>query len=287
MTTEMNNPSKELSRRTFMKLSAIAGAGLMLNPLFSFGRRASNEKEFLINGMIPACLLLQTAVLAHKGSFVSQDVRNALEFSIYRTNESNFAFAGLLPHKWDAVTGSSFSAMPKERQAFEAGLIVSNAANEYCSKMYTDCGEDKIHELRLYHNSFLLRYISDIDVRQISKEELTRFFQILVSPMITRTHTLRPNRDDGMDWIVQMTRWNRAYHTYCQELAETIIEPDPQKETIYINEPNFMNVSDGSVRHAIEANGFGELNQISENKSLYGKALYESFRRICSSLTNQ
>jgi len=283
MTTEMNHPADELSRRTFLRLSAIAGAGLMLNPLFSFGKDASIEEGPFINGMIPACLLLQTAALAQQGTFVSQDVKNALQFSIWLTNDSNFAFAGLLPHRWSVVAESTFSAMPKEKPSFEAGTVVSNVANECFSKIYSSCDQKEMHDLRLYHDSFLLRNISNIDVKQTTKDELAIFFQTLVSPMITRTHTLRPNRDDGMDWIVQMTRWNRAYHAYCQELAQTIIEPDPKKENAYINKANFMNVSDRSVRYAIEGKAFGELKQIDENKSVYGKALYESLKRICDS----
>lgn len=89
-------------------------------------------------------------------------------------------------------------------------------------------------QLRLYHESYLIKHISNIDIKQTTREELSRFFQTLVSPMITRTHTLRPNRDDGMDWIVRMTKWNRAYHAYSEELAGTIIAPDPIKEEIYI-----------------------------------------------------
>lgn len=144
-TIEMHNPIDKLSRRTFIKLSALTGAGLMLNPFFTFAEDAANGNGFFINGIIPACLLLQTAVLAQKGTFVSQDVKNALEFSIYLTNESNFAFAGLLPHKWSAIAESSFSALPKEKQAFKAGMIVSKVANEYFSKMYMDCDQEKIH----------------------------------------------------------------------------------------------------------------------------------------------
>ena len=283
MTTEMNHPADELSRRTFLRLSAIAGAGLMLNPLFSFGKNASTEEGFFINGMIPTCLLLQTAALAQQGTSVSQEVKNALKFSIWLNNDSNFAFAGLLPHKWSVVAESSFSAIPNEKPAFKAGTIVSGVANECFSKIYANCEQKEMHDLRLYHDSFLLRNISNIDVRQTKEAELAIFFQTLVSPMITRTHTLRPNRDDGMDWIVRMTRWNRAYYAYCQELARTIIEPDPKKEDAYINKTNFMNVSDRSVRYAIEGKVFSDLNQIDENKSVYGKALYESLKRICDS----
>ena len=255
----------------------------MLHPLFTLGKDAPNEKHAFVNGMIPACLLLQTAALAKKGAFVSQDVKNALEFSIYLTNESNFAFAGLLPHEWSVLADSSFAGLPKEKQAFKAGIIVSNVANEYFSKIYADCEQDKVHELRLYHDSYLIKHISDIDVKQTTKAELARFFQTLVSPMITRTHTLRPNRDDGMDWIVQMTKWNRAYYSYSQKLAETITEPDPAKEDRYIKQTNFMNLSDNSIRYASGEAELRDLNQIKDNKSLYGRALYESLRRVCDS----
>ena len=253
----------------------------MFHPLFSFEKDAPNGKHVFVNGMIPASLLLLTAALAKKGAFVSQRIKDALEFSIYVTNESNFAFAGLLPHEWNAITESSFASLPKEKQAFKAGSIVSNVANEYFSDVYGNCEQDDIHDLRLYHDSYLIKHISRIDTKQTSEEELVRFFRTLVSPMITRTHTLRPNRDDGMDWIVQMTKWNRAYYAYSQELAGTITEPDPTKEDKFIKETNFMNLSDKSIRYAMEENEFSELNQISDNKSLYGKALYESLRRIC------
>ena len=283
MTNEMNNTIDSTSRRTFMKLSALAGAGLMFHPLFSFAEDAPTGKHVYVNGMIPGSLLLLTAALAKKGAFVSQQIKDALEFSIYVTNESNFAFAGLLPHEWSAITESSFASLPKEKQAFKAGMIVSNVANEFFSKIYSDCEQDKIHELRLYHDSCLLRDISSIDTKRTTKEELTGFFRTLVSPMITRTHTLRPNRDDGMDWIVKMTKWNRAYHTYSKELAETITEPDPRKEDEYIRKPNFMNLSDKSIRYAIGENEYNTLNQIDGNKSLYGKALHVSLKRICDS----
>lgn len=48
-----------------------------------------------------------------------------------------------------------------------------------------------------------------------------------------------------------------------------------------------MNVSDRSIRYAVEGDKYRELNQISDNKSLYGKALYESFKRICDSFMQQ
>lgn len=255
----------------------------MFHPLFTLGKDAPNEKHAFVNGMIPACLLLQTAVLAQKGAFVKQHIRNALDFSIYVANESNFAFAALLPHEWRVVSESSFADLPKEKQAFKAGLIVSDVASEYFSEMYGSWEPEKIDESRLYHDSCLIRTISQIDTKQTTREELTGFFQTLVSPMITRTHTLRPNRDDGMDWIVQMTKWNRAYHAYSKELAETIIEPNPIKEDKYIKKPNFMDWSDKSIRCAIEEYEYSELNEINDNKSLYGKALYESLKRIYDS----
>ena len=279
----MNNHIDTLSRRTFLKLSAITSAGLMLNPLSTFGKDPSNESVGSIKGMIPACLLLQTAGLAQKAAFANQDIKKALDFSIYLTNESNFAFAGLLPHDWSAISESSFANLSREKQAFKAGLIVSHVANEYFSKIYSDCDQRDRSELRLYHDACLIRNISNIDVRQTTKEELTEFFRTLVSPMITRTHTLRPNRDDGMDWIVQMTRWNRAYYSYSQQLAETITEPEPVKEDRYIKKTNFMNLSDNSIRYAIGEDELRELAQIQDNRSLYGKALYESLRRVCDS----
>ena len=283
MTNEMNNPIDTLSRRTFIKLSAIAGAGLMVNPLTTIGKDPSNESIAFIKGMIPACLLLQTAGLAQKAIFTNRDVKKALDFSIYLTKESNFAFAGLLPHEWSAISETSFADLPKERQAFKAGLVVSDVANEYFSKIYSDCNQKDVSELRLYHNACLIRNVSGVNVGQTTKEELTEFFRTLVSPMITRTHTLRPNRDDGMDWIVQMTRWNRAYYSYSQQLAETITEPEPVKEDRYIKKTNFMNLSDNSIRYAIGEDELRELAQIQDNRSLYGKALYESLRRVCDS----
>ena len=279
----MNNHIDTLSRRTFLKLSAITGAGLMLNPLSTFGKDPSNEDITCVKGMIPACLLLQTAGLAQKAAFTNQDIKKALDFSIYLTNESNFAFAGLLPHEWSAISESSFADLPKERQAFKAGLIVSNVANEYFGKIYSDCDQKDFSELRLYHDACLIRNVSNVDVGQTTKEELAEFFRTLVSPMITRTHTLRPNRDDGMDWIVQMTKWNRAYYSYSQQLAETITKPDPMKEDRYIKKTNFMHLTDNSIRYALGEDELKELVQIQDNKSLYGKALYESLRRICES----
>jgi hypothetical protein len=281
MTNEMNNTIDSTSRRTFMKLSALAGAGLMFHPLFSFAEDAPTGKHVFVNGMIPASLLLLTAALAKKGAFVSQQIKDALEFSIYVANESNFAFAGLLPHEWIAITESSFAGLPKEKQAFKAGQIVSNVANEHFSDIYSNCPQGDLHDLRLFHDSYLIKHISHIDTKQTSKEELAEFFRTLVSPMITRTHTLRPNRDDGMDWIVQMTKWNRAYFAYSQELAGTITQPDQMKEDKFIKKTNFMNLSDKSIRYAIEEKEYRELTQISDNKSLYGKALHASLKRIC------
>jgi hypothetical protein len=281
--TEMKSPADDLSRRMFLKLSALASAGLMFSPYSSFGKGVSGDNSSFVNGMIPACLLLQTAALAKKGTFVDQNIKNALDFSIYLTNESNFAFAGLLPHEWRVISESTFADLPKEKQAFKAGIIVSNVANEYFSKIYSNCEPNNIHELRLYHDASLIRHISQIDVTKTTKEELTRFFQTLMSPMITRTHTLRPNRDDGMDWIVKMTKWNRAYYAYAQQLAATIIAPDPAKEDMYVKKSDFLNVSDKSIRHAIEEDEFSELKEIDDNKSLFGKALYESLKQICDS----
>jgi len=280
MKTEMNNPIDELSRRTFIKLSAIAGAGLMLGPSLTFGEDASEDRTYFVNGMIPACLLLQTAELARKATFVSQEMKKALDFSIYLTNEANFAFAGLLPHEWKALTKSSFADMPKEKQAFKAGMIVSNTANEHFSEIYSNCERSKIPELRLYHDACLLKHVSDIDIKQVTKEELVTFLRTLVSPMITRTHTLRPDRDDGMNWIVRMTKWNRDYYAYAENLADIMTKPDPIKVDNYIKKLNFIDLSDKSIRYAIEGVDFGEMHQVDGNRSLYGKALYESLKRI-------
>ncbi|GEM_PF-3318270 len=278
----MNNPINN-SRRTFIKFSAIGGAGLMLNPYFSFGKDASTKDHYYINGMIPVCLLLQTAVLAKKGICIDNNIKKALDFSIYDTNESNFAFAGLLPHEWSIISDSSFAKIPTEKQPFKAGIIVSNVAHKYFSKMYSDCEQRNIHELRLYHDSYLIKTISNIDTKETTKKDLSNYFKTLLSPMITRTHTMRPNRDDGMDWIVKMTKWNRDYSTYSEELAAIITEPDPIKENNYVIKNNFMNLSDKSIRYAIEGDEFSDLNQIHDNNSLYGQALYESLKRICDS----
>lgn len=269
METNNYNTNREFSRRQFISLTALAGAGLLLNPL-NLNANENEATSLMIRGLLPIFLLYHTSQLSQISPAIKPQVKEALSFSIYERTPVNQAFAGLL-----------IPSNIKPSQPFELGHTIAKIVSEQFGLLYQKAkDETEKRTMQCYLEACLIRNLMGEDIQQIKKEELTLFFRTMLAPMITRTHTLKPDPDKGADWVVKLTRWKREQFEYLEKLADTVITPNARLEKIYVAKNNFYNANDAIIKALRNNNLPLNLSEWSNNQSVYGKALMKCYKQL-------
>lgn len=271
METNNYNTNREFSRRQFISLTALAGAGLLLNPL-DLNASENDATPHVIRGLLPVFLLYHTSQLSQISPAIKPPVKEALSFSIYERTPVNQAFAGLLtpPH-------ITLSPSP----SFDFGHAIAKIASEQFGGLYQKT-KDKTEKLNMqcYLEACLIRNLIGEDIQRISKEELTLFLRTMIAPMITRTHTLKPDPDKGDDWVVKLTNWKREQFVYLEKLADTVVAPDAKLEKTYVTKNNFYSANDGIIKELRSGSWPVNSTEWATNQSVYGKALMKCYQQL-------
>ena len=115
---------------------------------------------------------------------------------------------------------------------------------------------------------------------QASAEEVAALFQEIGPRTLIRFHTLKPDDDDAMGWLLRLRDWRRAHAERLQRYANAFARPDRQALRRYVEQPGFYDAEDPISRLArdlrsTDAPGSVDVQaaRAGDNGSLYGRAL--------------
>mgnify|MGYP006286359251 CR=1 FL=1 len=174
---------------------------------------------------------------------------------------------------------------PAEKRAIAFGWIAVNAVEKQINEAMKDLSPEEFRSARMHQDALLIQSFSEAedskggrpDPRQV--ENLLNTMQVRT---ITRSHTLKPDSDDGIGWVNRISRWRRENNALMKEYAEAIVNPDASRagEDFLSNEDPLVIMANALQRgdHVTDR----EIKELGDQPavSMYGKALFFAVEHI-------
>ena len=277
-----------IKRRDFIINSILTGAGLTFLPSFgSLTNFESAAKTLDFSGIVPASIIYDVARIANSSKSIQEEVVKSLQATIHQDRNANYCLiASAIPVNNEAIL--KFSKALKgnnlkddfyyKKLAFTTGWIIMKCKNDVYSTIYNSLTDNNsIQEMNLYQSAHLIKMIMlDNDYDNSDLEELLNVF---LPRTLGRMHTLKPDIDDGKNWLQRMANYRDINKSNLSLLSRTITEPNQQKVQQYINSSNFYNHDELSELKKSVAND--EIFDY-KAKSLYAKIISSSIQNLHS-----
>lgn len=285
-------------RRDFLKLSALAGAGLFF-PARLFAAAAAPGAGPARVGPLTSIALTDDALrLVRHAAGVAPAFRESLapEMNVFDPVPGNAAFfAGLMPASLGDVTAllqqvrlrweADGAGDPlRSRLALVAGWFAHRAAGDVLGPVYAGAADAETPAV--YHDAAVLRARSEGTPGTATAEETAALFKEMVPRTLTRFHTLIPDHDDAAGWVTRLHGWRLEHTDRMERYASAYVQPDPDAQRRYVAQPNFYDADDPVLRVARRlrqepaAAGAAVTDADLQAGSLYGRALVQAVRHI-------
>lgn len=288
------------SRRTFIKQILKGGSTLMFGPSI-LGSAILNISD--LNQLKPAGILPVAAVEdSFDLSFTLKGLGNLTKIAL--AGDINLKIPGnkgRLAPSLEIGNKSLVAVLEKIKQAYQAdkvpnfdklslilGVLCNNTLSQQLMPIYQE-NEDNLEELVIYQDTYLLRAIAGKNADWVQREYLEKMLKELLPRTITRVHTLIPDSDKSMEWIVKMGKWRKENFQLMEKYARIYTQPNPKKEEEYIHELNFYNPSDLMIKNCrkiqkgenvSEREIKGGIEDALKEGSLYARVLASGVTRI-------
>ncbi|MBN2091078.1 hypothetical protein JW964_15805 [candidate division KSB1 bacterium] len=299
-----------INRRNFMKSMLASSASLALAQSLNLTGCAKPHTVTIpdLGGLTTFALLDDCACLAVQGNLVSPRVANLIHFDYNLAAPANLSRMGFMikaspmevlalfnklkptlleasPGKYSKTDKNDSDDKPARILALLSGWLMASGIRTIIQPLYLDAKKSDSSsppEMSIYHDMFVLKQIAPGEnPTAANSTNLASLFNGMVPRMITRTHTLTPDYDDGEGWILRISTWRDKTIELMNRYAEVYLNPDSQKMDKYILKSNFYYPDDPIIQLTRKLqNGFSassnETEQVirdPQNKSLYAQAL--------------
>ncbi len=245
-------------RRTFLKKSALLGAGLIISPLFShvaFGNTApSAGSRMASTSFLDDCFRIVSV-----SNEIGAPIKAALESNIYKHVPGNTArlgrtFPSAIQHATSLMVvvkknlrENKESNFADEKMAFSLGVLAQIGLDKNLGSALNKS------ETGIYLDAAILKDMNGMnpgDLIKGSYEELADLFRGMSPRFLTRIHTSIPDDEDAENWILRVDQWRRDLDRYYDELAQVYLNPDKNKYNSLIVRPGLYNPTDGLIKLA-------------------------------------
>lgn len=276
----MNN---NLDRKSFLKLTGFAGAGLALGGLVNsvYGhsliynnsvKRANSYflPVIFIDDVIRIISASETIVepirfsLTHPhGRFSSKDLARISRVINQDTDENMAKLLEEVRNKWEFRNDRySDEALP-EKLAFICGWLMLKGLDNQVGELYPDNREEtefnNPSEVGLYHDTHILRelLISDVgeqealdNIENVSAEDIADAFEVMNLRAQLKIHTFRTDPEDTLNWVERLVKWHRGIGDLSSRYARVYHSPDPDLKRQYIDDFHFYDREDPIIKRA-------------------------------------
>ncbi len=282
-----------INRRKFIKSTAAGSAALAFVPSMLYATGSAGPMNYQnqnrMKGITPISVIDNACLLAYSSGELSQASKNciATDIQLRDTPGNKGRLAVLMPPGDEKIfellrlvkSGSELKHK-SEKRALLFGWAAVNAVEKNINLRLKDLNDKEFGEVRMHQDALVVKGLSkDQDLSGIRTDDLEALLNALLTRTITRTHTLKPDSDDGIGWVNRMAAWRKQNLVNMKALASAIIEPDVSKagKSFYMDDDlivktatmlqNGALVSEKSVKIAIEETTL---------KSEYAKALRDA-----------
>ncbi|MFW6227037.1 MAG: hypothetical protein ACOC31_02945 [Bacteroidota bacterium] len=284
-----------MNRRNFIKNTTLTTAGMMFMPsvlqaeaIFSPGN--SENKDFCPYPVTLISVIEGSSLLAFISDKMNTETQNALLSDIHvRPPANKGRMAGVLPplDKRLMTLLRTLKSNPDQdnylaRLSVAMGWAARNATHLTFHEFFNGKDQQQMIMSGIHMDAVVLRNLSlpDYNPSQATKEDMEELLNIIVPRAITRTHTIKPDMDDGMGWVNRMSEKRRNMKKRFSDYASAIVNPDQGllPADFYKNDDTFVTLAH-KLQKAQDVTK-EQTNMISDPRqsasSLYGKALKKS-----------
>ncbi len=157
------------------------------------------------------------------------------------------------------------------------GWYMAAGIREIMEPVWNAAGND-LYEMRMYQDMCLLKERAGKDIVS-SFSEIESLFNQMIPRMVTRTHTLTPDYDDGQNWTVRISEWHKELPALINQYATTYVNPDTNKLKKYIVDSDFYNAEEAIIQAARSRDRL-DYQIMAQAESLYGKAVFKGIESL-------
>ncbi len=283
------------NRRTFIKQGLAAGTGLALFPyLTSFKNSNTMPGQYHPDGLVPFSIMDDVSECIQNHGSMDTLIKEALKIDLYHEIPSNFSRMGLalkpkptvikkymqdVTDNKDLIREDEFQS---KKMAFTLGWLITHAINTTFAPVCTPVAKDDPQtylEMQLYQDAFLINHLSGHKPKNSNTEDLTSLFMAMFPRMIGRIHTLKPDVDDGNNWVLRMTEYRKKNKENLERLAKIVSQPDEKKQIKYVSQFPLYDAKDiSALKQSIKQGS--SIKSLPRQVSLYGKSVSKAYEYL-------
>lgn len=288
-----------IDRRSFLKNTSLTTAGMLFMPSILQAEGIFSTQNLTNNNFFPIPLTLisvieDSCMLTFMSGMLTEDMQNAVLSDIHvRPPGNKGRMAGVLPpmdkrliELLEKLKNNKEADRYHAKLSVAAGWAIKNAVHGTFREFFDGKTTQDAAEAGIHMDATVLGNLS-VPVHnptRASAQEMEELLNIIVPRAITRTHTIKPDSDDGIGWVNRMTEKRKVMKEKFGYYARAIVNPDKS----YLPE-NFYQYDDPIISAARDLQNAKDLKKNDvvmqlTNKSLpgsmYGMAVRKSTDNI-------
>ena len=299
---------KTLNRRVFFKNLTYGSILITFFPSLISACKQGLLKDNLncidFDGILPVTFINDCSLLLLESKILPEDLQKSLTANInlnlpgnlsriaaamYFSDEQILHMLKDLVQKWKERTPE---LKLEHKLSLYLGWFIYSSIQDGLGDLYHKLIDKGFHynDIRICHDSYLMRqFVEKMPDENIpDPEEILDLTNIMLPRMITRLHTLKPDPDDGTEWVNRMATWRRENYQVMTKFASAMVKPDQEQIDLFIVKPGFYNPEDPLISivrnlqrgESLEKDRILSVVENSPGKSLYAKSLALGFKRV-------
>jgi hypothetical protein len=286
-----------ISRRSFIKNTAIGSAGAIFIPSVlnanGFSLSTSLKNSVLIPPVTCINLIEDSCMLAFSSGWLSPRCNQALASDIHTRQPGNKGrLAGVLPpadrrlmELINILKNNPQASQNEAKLAIVFGWVGVNSAHKHFTPSLKGKSYQQTLSMVAHMDGTILRELSlpDQDPSQSTVADMEEILNVMLPRAIIRTHTIKPDNDDGIGWVNRMSEKRRELKKTFSMYAQAMVNPDHDSiPSDFYNREDSIIVTARKL-YTPETMNQEEIHHVAKTsapKSLYGKALQESYLSI-------
>lgn len=248
-----------MKRRAFIQTTTVGTTASLLFPSLVSGMQSMVGKDGRFNnmgGLTPISVIDNACLLAYASGKLSLESQKSVVTDIHLrdTPGNKGRLSTILPaldnkilELASKVKGDAAMNYKYEKRAILFGWIAINSVQRNINLHYSYDSDEIALESRIHQDALLIQSFSDekFDLDKVSVSDIEELLRSIQTRTITRTHTLKPDSDDGIGWVNRMSAWRRRSSDEITKYSRALFHPDPN-----IAGKNFLRENDAVIRMA-------------------------------------
>lgn len=292
-----------IDRRDFFRYLGYGSAGMVVLPhlLKGCNLNGNDNEDHYVNfeGIMPIAIVSDCSGLVLANGVLKDPIREALTADINLPLPGNpsrlgssipfddVTLLGVLEHLKQNMDPGSDRQLKK--LSLLMGWIIFHPLKKSMTTVFSKLVDQGYHydSIRAYLDTYLIRQVSGIqEDPDLDGEEFAHFFQTMLPRMITRLHTLKPDYNDGPEWVNRMSDWRKANRELTGKYGALIAREDLEMHDQLIRRHNVYNPEDRliclvrNMDHVVSPAEIEKLIMSDPGNSIYTKGLVSAYHNV-------